>query len=177
MSINPVELRGIGSTSKRLQVELAPVKKGLFFNSLTKLKYIGKKMFGRSPNYNWSEPETKGPFLYTNRFGEVELIPVTEFMPISEISRDKLDIVDEVSVSIDMAEKVVLITDNRRMSMSFHYPFQPEDRATYALKYSCSNRAAVCRVNLKSFKSEDGRTAQEQIEHMAPKISGPMPVF
>lgn len=130
-------------------------------------------MFGKK-NYSWSEPETKGPFVYSNKFGEIELKPITKFMPVSKISRDKLSVIDKVSVSLDTAEKIVLITDNNRMSMAFHFPLQPEERACYALKYSCSNRAAVCSVTIKSFSIDGDRTAQEQIEHMRPKITKPL---
>lgn len=127
-------------------------------------------------NYNWSEEETAGPFIYSNKFGVLELEPVTKFMPVSEINRDSVPEIEDVLVSIDDAEKVTLITENRRAYMSFCYPSLPEDRATFALKYSCRNRAAVCRINIKRFETAGNISAREQIESMAPKKIGPIPL-
>lgn len=129
------------------------------------------------PNYNWSEPESNNPITYSNEFGEVVLEPVTEFMPVSEISRDAIPVIDEVLVTIDQAEQVTLITENRRAYMSFCFPFLAGDRNFYALKYSCQNRAAVCRINITRFETPGNVSAQEQIESMAPKTIGPLPVY
>jgi hypothetical protein len=128
-------------------------------------------------NYNWSEPELNTPVTYTNEFGEVILEPVTDYMHVSEIAHDKIPVIDDVLVSVDQAEQVTLITENCRVHMSFCFPFMPEDRAAYAVKYSCRNRAAVCRVTIKRFQTPGNRSAQEQIEAMAPKTTGPMPVY
>ena len=128
------------------------------------------------PNLSWSEPETNYPIIYSNDFGEVILEPVTDFMPISEITREKIPIIKDVLVSIEQAEQVTLVTGNRRAYMSFCFPFLKGDKNFYALKYSCQNRAAVCRVNIKNFKTEGNISAQDQIEEMAPKTLGPMAV-
>jgi ribosomal protein S1 len=128
------------------------------------------------PNYNWSEPESNAPITYSNAFGEVVLEPVTGFMPVSEISREKVPEINAVLVSLDEAEQVTLVTENRRAYMSVCFPFLPEDKAAYALKYSCVNRASVCRVTIKRFQTPGNISAQEQIESMAPKTTGPLPV-
>ena len=120
-------------------------------------------------NYHWSEPESHDPVTYANQFGEVTLVPVTDFMPVSEISRENLPEIDDVLVSLENAEQVTLITENRRVYMSICYPFLPEERAAYAVKYSCSNRAAVCRVSIQRFQTPGNVSAREQIESMAPK--------
>lgn len=125
----------------------------------------------------WSEPETDTVFTYSNNFGEVVLEAVTDYMPVSEITRDKVPQIEDVLVSVDCAVKVVLITDNRRMAMSFLWPFEGEERSTFAVKYSCSSRAAVCRVTIKSFQTPDGLSPREQIEDMAPRTCGPLPVL
>lgn len=128
-------------------------------------------------NYNWSEPESLDPVIYANQFGEVTLVPVTGFMPVSEISRENLPEIDDVLISLDNAEKVTLITENRRVCMSICYPFMPEDSAAYAVKYSCSHRAAVCRVSIVRFQTPGKVSAAEQIESMAQKTTGPIPFF
>jgi len=126
-------------------------------------------------NYDWSIPETNQPFVYQNRFGRVVLSPVTGFMPIDQIDRNRVPVIDDVLVSTDIAEKVTLITENRKAYMSFNFPFLNGNNE-FALQYSCRNRACVCRITELHFVSEDGRTAQEQIESMATSIIGPLPV-
>jgi hypothetical protein len=129
------------------------------------------------PNYNWSEPESNDAITYANEFGEVVLEPVTDFMPVSEISRESIPVIDEVLVTIEQAEQVTLVTENRRAYMSFCFPFLEGDKNFYALKYSCQSRAAVCRVTILRFSTPDNISAQDQIEAMAPKTSGPFPVY
>ncbi|MBF4249473.1 hypothetical protein EA007_00310 [Vibrio anguillarum] len=130
-------------------------------------------------NYTWSEPEDKEVYTYSNEFGELTLEPVTPFMPVSEISSDTIPEIQDVLVSLDCAEQVTLITGNARASMSVIFPFpNGTDIFSFALKYSCSNRAAVCRVSIQSFKTNEGiGSAQEQIEAMRPKCYGPLPVY
>ncbi|EKO3607099.1 hypothetical protein M6C35_002007 [Vibrio metschnikovii] len=130
-------------------------------------------------NSSWSEPENKASYSYANEFGELTLEPVTPFMPISEISSENIPEIKDVLVSLDCAEQVALITENARTSMSVIFPFpNGTDIISFALKYSCSNRAAVCRVFIQSFKTNEGiGSAQEQIEAMRPKCYGPLPVY
>ena len=128
------------------------------------------------PDYNWSEPETSAPITFANQFGEVVLEPVTDFMPVSEISQDAVPEIDDVLLTIDQAEQVTLITENRRAYMSFCDAFSPRERNFFALKYSCRNRAAVCRVSIREFSTPGNVSAQEQIADMAPRTNGPLPV-
>lgn len=106
-------------------------------------------------------------YLYSNKFGEVTLEPVTDFMPVSAISQDKTPETNTVLVSIEQAEQITLITENRRAYMSFCFPLQPEDKACFALQYSCPNRAVVCRMTIKDFKTPNNLSAQAQIEDKA----------
>jgi hypothetical protein len=129
------------------------------------------------PNLKWSEPETNNPITYANEFGEVILEPVTDFMPISEITRDKLPIINDMLISMDQAEQVALITENRRAYINICFPLLPVDKAAFAIKYSSANRAAVCSVNIKNFKTRGNISAQAQIEELAPKQYGPMAVY
>ena len=128
------------------------------------------------PNFNWSEPEIQEPYIYENKFGKVVFEPVTDFMPVSDITRENVPEINEVLVSLDHAEQITLVTENRRACMSFCFPFLPEDQATFGLKYSCSSRAAVCRVTIQRFGTPGNISAQEQIEAMAPKAYGPLSV-
>jgi len=131
----------------------------------------------RQMNRNWSAPETLEPILHSNEFGEVVFEPVTDYMPVSEITVDNVPEINDVLVSIDCAEQVTLITENRRGCMSFLFPF-PEgtDKFNFGLQYSCPSRAAVCRVTINRFQTPNGLSARQQIEDMAPKTIGPLPV-
>lgn len=120
----------------------------------------------RRANFDWSEPELIEPYNYANEFGEVVFIPVTEFMPIGDISIDKVPVIREVLVSFDDAEKITLVTENRKGLMSFCFPFL-KGNTCYALQYSCSNRAAVCKVNILKFQTPGNISAKDQIEAMA----------
>lgn len=130
------------------------------------------------PNNNWSVPESSEPYIYSNEFGHVTFTPVTDFMPVSEIDSNKVPQIEDVLVSLDIAEQVTLITGNRRGYMSICFPFKPEeDKAAFAMQYSCRNRVAVCRISITKFKTPGNVSAKEQIESMAPKISGSLSVY
>jgi len=129
------------------------------------------------PNYGWSEPESHEPLTYSNEFGEVLLEPVTDFMPVSEIDSRTLPAINNVLMTVEEAEQVNLITENRRACMSSCFPFREGDRNFFAVKYICRNRAAVCRCTIQRFATANGMSAQEQIEDMAPKVMGPLLVF
>lgn len=128
-------------------------------------------------NYNWSEPEVTTPFTYSNEFGEVVFEPITDYLPIGEIDSNKLPEIEEVLVSIDTAEQATLITGNRIALMSFTFPLRDDGKTCFGLKYSCRNRAAVCRVTVNHFQTPEGISAQEQIECLAPKTNGPLPTY
>jgi len=129
------------------------------------------------PNYDWAEPESREPVTYSNAFGEVIFEPVTDFMPVSEIDSKTMPEIIGVLMTVGEAEQITLITESRRAYMSVCFPFREGERNFFALKYSCRNRAAVCRVAIQSFKTARGVSAQEQIEEMAPRVVGPLPVF
>lgn len=126
------------------------------------------------PNYNWFEPETNLPFTYSNEFGELTLEPVTDFMPVKDISRDKLSVINDVLVSLDIAEQTALITGLHRVSIEICLPLLQEEQSTYAVKYSSCNRAAVCKITIKRFTTPGNISAKEQIKFMAPKTIGPL---
>ena len=127
-------------------------------------------------NSQWSAPEVLEPYHYSNRFGEVTFTPVTDFMPIGDISIDKIPAIKDVLISMDDAEKVTLVTENRRGYVSFCFPFL-EGNTCFGLQYSCPNRAAVCRIDILESKTDNGMTAQEQIDLMAPKSYGPLSII
>jgi hypothetical protein len=131
----------------------------------------------RSLNYNWSAPELNEPYRYKNEFGEVVFTPVTDFMPIDDVLIEKIPAIRDVLVGIDEAEKITLVTENKRGMMSFCFPFNSDGKDFFGLQYSCRNRAAVCRVDIIHFSTPGNVSAQEQIESMAPKTSGPMPTY
>jgi hypothetical protein len=125
---------------------------------------------------DWSAPESMEAYIHSNKFGKVIFTPITAFMSVNEILKDKVPEIEDVLISLDDAEKITLITENNRGYVSFCFPFL-EGNTCFALQYSCSSRAAVCKAEIVSFHTGNDNTAQEQINSMAPKISGPLPIY
>ena len=144
---------------------------------------FNKRLIMKIPtNKSWSEPETKGPFIYENEFGKVILTPVTKFMEVKNISHKTIPEINNVAVSFDVAEQVTLITENRRHSMGIIWDTESgfskdKNKCSYSIKYSCYNRAAICSITIERFETPGGVSAQEQIEDIAPKITGPLPIY
>lgn len=113
---------------------------------------------------HWEEPETLEPREYRNTFGAATLTPVTEFMPVREMRAEVVPV--GAFIAIDDAERLALITDNRRVGVSCTWPLSDN---FYALKYSCPSRAAVCRVEITEFRTPGGVSPAEQIENMRPR--------
>lgn len=127
-------------------------------------------------DYNSSKSESNCATKYANEFGEVVLEPITRYMPISEISKENVPEVEEALFSMETAEKIALITENKMIQIALPYPIRSDERAAYLVKHSSTRRAAVCRVHIKSFQTPGNVSAQEQIESMAPKTIRPIPV-
>jgi len=120
----------------------------------------------KSVNHQWAAIESRDPYLYSNEFGRVTLEPVTAFMPVSLISIDKLTEIKDVLLTLEEAEQVALITENKRVSMCFSFSLK-SNKSVCIVQYSSANRAAVCRVIFDGFNTSSGLSAQEQIKCMS----------
>lgn len=126
-------------------------------------------------NYNSSKTESNCPTTYANEFGEVVLEPITRYMPVSEISKEKVPEIEEALFSMETAEIIALITENKMIQISLPFPIRNNEKAAYVVKHSTPAIAAVCRVHIKSFHTPGNLSAQDQIELMRPKLIGPVP--
>lgn len=91
---------------------------------------------------------------YENRFGAVTLTPVTEYLPIGEIRKEH-PAAQANFIDLLLAEKVVAITENRRMQVCVPYPFK--DNA-YVVLHDSPSTAAICQVTLERFDYEGSPT-------------------
>lgn len=107
---------------------------------------------------------------YANKYGTAQLITITEYRNIAGI-RGK-DISDENKYSIDTLEKLVLISDNRKMQVSLGWPMQ---NVGYIMHHRSASEVAICRiVNIDFFNT--GINAQEELARSA-KCGGSMQFF
>lgn len=94
-------------------------------------------------------------FKYANEYGKLTLATVSEEMKISDICSD---IVPKIArIDIDIAEKVTLITDNDRASVSFAFP-------GFMFGYICKNTskstAYICKLVSMEFDDTINPTAE-----------------
>ena len=95
--------------------------------------------------YAKSYPDT---VRYSNRFGSVEISPVSEVMDVSSICKSNpVAVANEFTISD--AEKIALITGNDGVQICPHF-FPVTGRAYLILHYS-SSTASVCSVRIESF--------------------------
>lgn len=94
------------------------------------------------------QTECAPPVQYSNRFGALTLMPVTEFMPIKNIRKSHPQ-AKANAVDFETAEKIALITENRRIQICFMYP---EMVQAYVVLHNSPSTAAYCRVTLEKFE-------------------------
>lgn len=88
------------------------------------------------------------PVRFSNKFGIVEITPVTEFMAVSSIRKTHPQ-AQANTFDLTTAEKIALITENRRIQICPH--FFPIDGLAYLLLHDSPSTAAICRVDVEQF--------------------------
>lgn len=83
---------------------------------------------------------------YANRFGAVEVTPVTDFMPLAGI-RKTHPMAQAHVFDLTTAEQIALVTENRRVQVCVHYPL---DGLAYLVLHDSPSTAAICRVDVKA---------------------------
>ncbi|MCF2902480.1 hypothetical protein L1267_19090 [Pseudoalteromonas sp. OFAV1] len=106
--------------------------------------------------------------VFSNQYGKVILTPVTEFMPVSRISYEKITQVADNLQSITDLEKVALITENKYTQSCF--PMALNFKHGYVVLHNKKNmrQACVCSVKIESFNIPSGRLPHEEIESLKP---------
>lgn len=106
-------------------------------------------------------------YTYENRYGRLVTEVTGEYQRASGISCKKLGLDDSYFFSIDDAEKIALITDNRGIQIA---PMV-ERRAAYLIHHKTGKIAAVCKVvSLDWF--DQNIIAEKEIEDLRPKPFG-----
>jgi hypothetical protein len=90
------------------------------------------------------------PVHFSNEFGVVELVPVMEFMTISNINKTH-PMVQQNSFDLETAEKIALITENKGIQICCIL----ELNTAYLVLHNSSSTAAICKVIIKSFLSTE----------------------
>ena len=101
---------------------------------------------------------------WSNEYGSLEVEPVTEAGPIKGVRG--VDIDDAVKFDLDTAEKIVLITDNRRCQVSGEFR---EGGRLYMMVHTSHSVAAL--VKIVSLEFTDKVVAQEEIARVAESFS------
>ena len=97
---------------------------------------------------NLTTTATPSPVRMSNRFGSVVLTPVTEFMAVGLIRKTHPQAVAN-TFDLDTAEKLALITENRRIQICPH--FFPIDGLAYVVLHDSTSTAAICSVTIENF--------------------------
>lgn len=87
----------------------------------------------------------------SNRFGSVRIEPVTDFMPIGQIT-SKDPAAEANGFDLTTAEQIALITENRGIQICF--PF-PHTNQAFLVMHDSPTSAAICRVSVVEFTSEE----------------------
>lgn len=106
---------------------------------------------------------------HSNEFGSLTLTPVTPAMPVSEISWRQCPAARNNAISLEQAEQVALITENRGIQIGADWVNGGTD--SYVILHETPNTAAICKVDIHSFQANDGMTPAEQIAVLAPKYA------
>lgn len=84
---------------------------------------------------------------FTNRFGTVEVTPLTDFMPVRDIRMTHPVAVANV-FDVTTAEQIALVTENRGVQICLHFPL---DGLAYLVLHDSPSTAAICRVDVVDF--------------------------
>ena len=102
---------------------------------------------------------------FKNKYGFVELTPITDYMPVLGMSQ--LPIVNDYLFSMEDAEKLALITDNRMVQVSFPFLCQkdhPKQNQGYIVHHQSASVACVCKVDIVYLGSENNNSPQQEIQ-------------
>jgi hypothetical protein len=101
---------------------------------------------------------------WSNRYGTLEVEPVGEVQAVSGIRGTDVD--DDLKFDVDTAEKIVLITENRRCQIAVS---SVRGNGSYLLVHTSCSMAAV--VKIVSLEFTDGVVPQEAIAGAAGPVS------
>lgn len=101
-----------------------------------------------------------------NKYGELAYSEVSEYMPISQISWEKVP--EDCFTNLDDLEKIALITENKEIQPCVS--MVGGALLCYFLRHSSSSIAAICKLELMNFSSK----RDPATELARPTIYGPI---
>ena len=105
---------------------------------------------------------------FSNSYGTVSVTPVTEFMAVSGIRKTHAQ-AKANTFSLDDAEKIALITENRKIQICPH--FMPMDGLAYLILHDSPSTAAICKVEIKNFSCNKSAADEiSMLNRMAPAL-------
>lgn len=97
---------------------------------------------------------------FCNRYGSLELKPVTDYMPVDQIKHTIAPIGS--AFNLETAEKIALITENRRIQLCI---IPDNYRVMYVVHHSSTSIAAICEIN--SLAYNERINPQQELERLA----------
>ena len=95
-----------------------------------------------------SEGKGKQTVHFRNRFGSASVTPIAEPLAINGLSSSN-PIAQANMIDMETAEKLALISDNKRIQILFEAPFS--GRAFVVLHGTPKTSVAICRVRINAF--------------------------
>lgn len=101
---------------------------------------------------------------FSNHFGKLEMTVMSGPMAIKDISFDKCKVVRDNTFSLDDAEKIALITENKSIQIGF---CTHDYELGYVVLHDGPSTGYLCRANIIDFVLDDDITPAQQINTMA----------
>lgn len=99
---------------------------------------------------------------FQNRYGRLEVEPVTPLLQVRNIRG--VDYPDDIKFDLETAERIVLITENRRSQIAFQ-EWTQNGRA-YMIVHTSPSEGYIVRIVSLDYT---GPNAQEEIERLRPR--------
>jgi hypothetical protein len=82
---------------------------------------------------------------YQNKYGKATLTPVSEVLRVQDVSYAKMpQLIEQVKFSIDQAEKLALITGNKKIQIAFCM----DKKLCYVLHHLTPSTVQICSVEM-----------------------------
>ncbi len=108
---------------------------------------------------------------FENEYGSLIVEPVSEIMPVKDIRCKNYD--ESIKFDLDTAEKITLITENRRCQIAFS---KWAETGNYGMLLIHTSTSTAMVVKIKTLDYKGPESAAGEIERLAPITIGPIPL-
>lgn len=85
------------------------------------------------------------PICFNNQYGKATLTPVTDTLPLSEVSFAKMPaLVRQVRLTVEQAEQLALISENKDIQICFNM----HEKLHYVVFHVTANTVWLCQANI-----------------------------